>query len=54
MGSEKGWPVIGCSQASLLLKTIQPAGKKPMPGDVFLRGVHTWDGEHVDLIGNPE
>jgi len=50
MGVLQGWPVIGCSQGGLLLKTVQPAGKKPMPGDVFLRGTHGWDGGSVDPI----
>ncbi|HWQ47111.1 MAG TPA: methionyl-tRNA formyltransferase [Longilinea sp.] len=49
LGSDRGWPVIGCSQGGLMLKTIQPAGKKPMPGDVFLRGTHAWKGLTVDI-----
>ena len=35
-------PVIGTSQGGLVLDEVQPAGKKPMPGDVFLRGAHWW------------
>lgn len=53
MDSVKGWPVIGCSTAGLILKIVQPAGKKPMPGDVFLRGSHDWTGQFVDEQDQP-
>jgi methionyl-tRNA formyltransferase len=36
------FPAIGTSQGWLVLDEVQPAGKKPMPGDVFLRGAHSW------------
>lgn len=35
-------PVIGTSQGLLVLVEVQPAGKKPMPGEVFLRGARGW------------
>jgi methionyl-tRNA formyltransferase len=37
-------PAIGTSQGWLVLDELQPAGKKPMPGTVFLRGVRQWQG----------
>ncbi len=37
-----GFPVIGTGQGDLILKIVQPAGKKPMDGDVFLRGFRRW------------
>jgi len=38
-----GMPAIGTSQGVLVLEEIQPAGKRPMPGDVFLRGARDWE-----------
>jgi methionyl-tRNA formyltransferase len=35
-------PVVGTSQGGLVLDEVQPAGKKGMAGDVFLRGVRNW------------
>lgn len=40
----KGLPAIGTADGLLLLETIQPAGKKPMPGKDFLRGARQWLG----------
>lgn len=37
-------PAYGTSQGILVLDEVQPAGKKTMPGDVFLRGARNWDG----------
>ncbi len=42
--SNKGGMCIACSKDAILLKTIQPAGKKLMPSSDFLRG-------HQSLIG---
>lgn len=42
--SNKGSMCIACSKDAILLKTIQPAGKKLMPSSDFLRG-------HRSLIG---
>jgi methionyl-tRNA formyltransferase len=36
------FPIIGTSSDALLLRTVQPAGKKPMSGDLFLRGYRNW------------
>jgi methionyl-tRNA formyltransferase len=38
----KGLPAIGTGEGLLILDEVQPAGKKPMPGDVFLRGARGW------------
>lgn len=37
-----GQPAIGTAQGILVLDEVQPAGKKAMPGDVFLRGARDW------------
>ena len=41
-----GLPALGVSDGWLVLETVQLAGKKAMPGDVFLRGVHQWESEN--------
>lgn len=38
-----GLPAVAASPGLLLLEEVQPAGKKPLPGDVFLRGARGWD-----------
>jgi methionyl-tRNA formyltransferase len=38
----KNFPAIGTSQGILVLDQLQPAGKKSMLGDVFLRGAKDW------------
>jgi methionyl-tRNA formyltransferase len=35
-------PALGTSSGWLVLDEVQPAGKKPMPGQVFLNGAHNW------------
>jgi len=35
-------PAVGTSVGLLTLDEVQPAGKKSMPGEVFLRGVKDW------------
>jgi methionyl-tRNA formyltransferase len=37
------WPAIGTAQGLLILETVQPAGKKPVTGQVFLNGARSWD-----------
>jgi methionyl-tRNA formyltransferase len=37
-----GLPAWGTAQGLLVLDEVQPAGKKPMGGDVFLRGARQW------------
>ena len=39
-----GKPAIGTGEGVLVLDEVQPAGKKPMPGEVFLRGARGWVG----------
>lgn len=41
-----GLPALGVSDGWLVLETVQLAGKKAMPGDVFLRGIHQWESEN--------
>ena len=35
-------PAIGTSEGLLVVDELQPAGKKSMPGDIFLRGARNW------------
>jgi methionyl-tRNA formyltransferase len=35
-------PAVITSEGLLVLEELQPAGKKPMPGPVFLRGARDW------------
>jgi len=44
-GVDNRLPVIGCQDGLLYLEVVQPAGKKPMPGEVFLRGAKDWTEE---------
>jgi methionyl-tRNA formyltransferase len=37
-----GLPAVVCGQGWLVLDEVQPAGKKAMPGEVFLRGARQW------------
>jgi len=37
-----GYPAIGASDGLLLIEQLQPAGKKSIPGNVFLRGAKNW------------
>ena len=37
-----GFPAVGTAAGLLVLDKVQPAGKKAMPGDVFLRGANEW------------
>lgn len=39
----QGLPAIACAEDLLVLDEIQPAGKRAMSGDAFLRGVRTWE-----------
>jgi methionyl-tRNA formyltransferase len=38
----EGLPAIGTSDGLLVLDIVQPAGKKPMPGNTFLQGARSW------------
>ena len=37
-----GLPAVGTAEGWLVLEQLQPAGKKRMSGDVFLRGARQW------------
>jgi methionyl-tRNA formyltransferase len=37
-----GQPALGCGDGLLVLDEVQPAGKRPMPGEVFLHGAKNW------------
>ncbi len=48
-GIAAGLPAVGCADGALALEIVQPAGKKPMPGEVFLRGARDWlEGTQLD------
>ncbi len=38
----RGWPAVGTAAGVLILDRVQPPGKRPMPGDAFLRGARDW------------
>lgn len=37
-----GFPVVACGEGSLALDMVQLPGKRPVTGDVFLRGARNW------------
>jgi methionyl-tRNA formyltransferase len=37
-------PILGCAPGTLELMTVQPAGRKAMPGDAYLRGLRSLRG----------
>ena len=39
-------PAIGTSNGILVIDDIQPAGKKRITGDVFLRGARDWENKN--------
>jgi len=39
---QNGWPAVGTLDGLLVLKEVQPAGKKPMSGKAFLAGARNW------------
>jgi len=41
-GILNGYPAIGTAEGALILETVQPAGKKPMDGKVFVNGARNW------------
>jgi methionyl-tRNA formyltransferase len=41
-GAINGFPSLRTTEGWLVLDEVQPAGKKAMPGDVFLRGARGW------------
>jgi methionyl-tRNA formyltransferase len=40
----EGKPAWATAEGLLVLDEVQPAGKKPMPGEIFLRGARNWKG----------
>jgi methionyl-tRNA formyltransferase len=40
----EGLPAVGTNQGLLVLDILQPAGRKPMPGDAFMRGARAFLG----------
>ncbi|NPA30670.1 MAG: methionyl-tRNA formyltransferase [Chloroflexi bacterium] len=38
----RGWPAVGTADGLLVLDRVQPPGKRPLPGDAFLRGARDW------------
>ncbi len=38
----QGLPAIGTAQGLLVLEELQPAGKKPLAGKIFLQGARNW------------
>jgi methionyl-tRNA formyltransferase len=36
------YPAVITGEGVLILEQVQPAGKKPMPGPVFLHGAREW------------
>jgi methionyl-tRNA formyltransferase len=40
----EGLPAVGTTQGMLVLDILQPAGRKPMPGDAFMRGAREFFG----------
>lgn len=39
----EGFPAVGTAEGTLVLREVQPEGKKPMPGDAFLFGLRNWN-----------
>jgi methionyl-tRNA formyltransferase len=39
---QEGLPAVGCAGGLLVVDEVQPAGKKAMPGKVFLQGAREW------------
>jgi methionyl-tRNA formyltransferase len=37
-----GLPAVRCAHGLLVIDALQPAGKRPMPGKVFLSGARSW------------
>ena len=41
----RDFPAVQTSDGLLILEEVQPAGKKRLPGDIFLRGAKDWETE---------
>lgn len=49
-GVQSGQPVIGVGDGLLVLEEVQPAGKRLMPGKVFLNGARSWGQMSVQQV----
>ncbi len=45
---EQGRPAIGANPGALHLEIVQPAGKRPMPAEDFVRGAKGFVGSQID------
>lgn len=45
---EQGRPVIGANPGGLQIEIVQPAGKRPMPAEDFVRGAKGFVGSRID------
>ncbi|MCL4561340.1 MAG: methionyl-tRNA formyltransferase [Chloroflexi bacterium] len=45
--SFQGLPAIGTASGLLILDEVQPAGKKPMEGRVFINGARDWEEKNI-------
>lgn len=45
LGDRDGFPVVGCGQGSLILRRVQPEGKKEQEGRSWVRGLKIKKGE---------
>ena len=43
--SYQGYPAVQTKAGLLILEEVQPAGRKRLPGDIFLRGAKDWESE---------
>jgi methionyl-tRNA formyltransferase len=41
-------PAAGAGDGLLVLEEVQPAGKKAMPGDIFINGAKDWEGSLLE------
>ncbi len=45
----EGEPGVFTGEGLLILEDVQPAGKKPMEGEIFLRGARSWEQVELDI-----
>ncbi|OGO27906.1 MAG: methionyl-tRNA formyltransferase [Chloroflexi bacterium RBG_16_54_18] len=45
---QDGFPAITTAEGTLVLEEVQPAGKKTIPGKIFLLGARNWGHENHD------
>lgn len=44
-----GWPAVHCRDGLLVLRNLQPAGKRAMSGQAFLNGAQGFPGDRMEL-----